>query len=72
MMQKIGTKGQVVIPRELRDQAGLEPGAEVSIEPTDDGVVVRRAGPRHSDLRGRFAGSGMAGRLLDDRRREPR
>jgi hypothetical protein len=33
--------------------------------------VVRRAGQR-APLRGRFAQSGMAERLLEDRRREPR
>jgi AbrB family looped-hinge helix DNA binding protein len=67
----MGAKGQVVIPKELRDQAGLGPGADVDFEPTEDGIVVRRA-DRQPNLRGRFAGSGMARRLLDDRRSEPR
>jgi AbrB family looped-hinge helix DNA binding protein len=71
MTQKMGAKGQVVIPKDLRDQAGLGPGADVSFEPIDDGIVVRRA-DRRSNLRGRFAGSGMAERLLQDRRGEPR
>lgn len=60
-----------MIPKDLREQAGLGPGAGVSFEPVDDGVVVRRA-DRRSTLRGRFAGSGMAKRLLEDRRSEPR
>lgn len=72
MAQKMGSKGQVVIPKEMRDQFGLGPGADVSFEPTDDGIVVRRADHRRSNLRGRFAGSGMADRLLEDRRSEPR
>ncbi len=67
----MGAKGQVVIPKGLRDQAGLGPGSDVSFEPVDDGIVVRRA-DRHAKLRGRFAGSGMASRLLEDRRKEPR
>lgn len=71
MTQKMGAKGQVVIPKELRDQAGLGPGSDVSFESVADGIVVRRADRRRS-LRGRFAGSGMASRLLDDRRKEPR
>ncbi|HEX2391669.1 MAG TPA: AbrB/MazE/SpoVT family DNA-binding domain-containing protein [Solirubrobacterales bacterium] len=72
MTQKVGAKGQVVIPKELRDRAGLGPGANVSFEPLDDdGIVVRRADRRVS-LRGRFASSGMAERLLADRRSEPR
>lgn len=71
MTQQMGAKGQVVIPKELREQAGLGPGSDVSFEPLDDGIVVRRA-DRRSSLRGRFAGSGMAARLLEDRRSEPR
>lgn len=71
MTQKMGAKGQVVIPKELREQAGLGPGSDVDFERVDDGIVVRRADPR-STLRGRFSGSGMATRLLEDRRREPR
>jgi AbrB family looped-hinge helix DNA binding protein len=71
MTQKMGAKGQVVIPKGMRDRAGLGPGADVSFEPLDDGIVVRRADHR-SSLRGRFARSGMAERLLKDRRSEPR
>jgi len=71
MTQKMGAKGQVVIPKDMRDRAGLGPGADVLFEPLDDGIVVRRA-DRPSSLRGRFAGSGMAKRLLEDRRSEPR
>ena len=71
MTQRIGAKGQVVIPKELREQAGLGPGADVDFEAVDDGIVVRRA-DRPSSLRGRFAKSGMASRLLEDRRHEPR
>ncbi len=69
MTQKVGAKGQVVIPKELRERLGLGPGASVSFEPLDDGVVVRRA-DRIRELKGRYAGSGMAERLLEDRRRE--
>ena len=70
MTQKMGAKGQVVIPKELRELAGLGPGSSVDFEPVDDGIVVRRA-DRRSTLRGRFSGSGMATRLLEDRQREP-
>ena len=71
MTQRMGAKGQVVIPKDLRERAGLGPGADVSFEPVDDGIVVRRANRRPA-LRGRFAESGMAARLLEDRRGEPR
>ena len=70
MTQKMGAKGQVVIPKGLREQAGLGPGDDVAFEPVDDGIVVRRAS-QHTPLRGRFSKSGMAARLLEDRRKEP-
>jgi AbrB family looped-hinge helix DNA binding protein len=71
MTQRVGAKGQVVIPKELRDRAGLGPGAGVDFDIVDDGIVIRKADSPTS-LRGRFAESGMASRLLDDRRNEPR
>lgn len=71
MTQKMGAKGQVVIPKELREQIGIGPGDDVAFEAVDDGVVVRRVAGRAS-LRGRFAKSGMAARLLADRAEEPR
>lgn len=70
MTQRMGAKGQVVIPKDLRERVGLGPGADVDFEPSEDGIVVRRADSR-SSLRGRFSGSGMAARLLEDRKREP-
>ena len=71
MTTRIGSKGQVVIPKALRDRAQLHPGDEVDVAFEDDRIVIN---PRARDgaLGGRYAGSGMAGRLLEDRRREPR
>jgi len=71
MTSRIGAKGQVVIPKAIRDRANLHPGDQVEIEYRDDSVVLVAC--RHgSALGGRFAGSGMAARLLADRAREPR
>ncbi|MBS1868326.1 MAG: AbrB/MazE/SpoVT family DNA-binding domain-containing protein [Actinobacteria bacterium] len=71
MTGRIGAKGQVVIPKALRDRAHVQPGDEVDFELDDDRItlVVRRQRAR---LGGRFAGSGMAARLLEDRASEPR
>lgn len=60
-----------MIPKELREKAGMGPGDDVAFEPVEGGVIVRRTGER-APLRGRFARSGMAARLLEDRKREPR
>jgi len=42
---KVGEKGQVVIPKELRDQTGIKEGTEVVVEAKDGTVTIRRAGP---------------------------
>jgi AbrB family looped-hinge helix DNA binding protein len=73
MTHRVGTKGQVVIPKELREELGIEPGDEVSFWRHGDHVAVRPASRRPS-LRGRFAGSHLVDELAAeraaDRRRE--
>jgi AbrB family looped-hinge helix DNA binding protein len=39
---RITSKGQVTIPKELRDGFGLLPGTEVEFVADDDGIRVRR------------------------------
>jgi antitoxin PrlF len=71
MTGRIGAKGQVVIPKALRDRVRLQPGDEVEFELRDEEIVLvaRRESAR---LGSRFGKSGMAARLLEDRSREPR
>jgi AbrB family looped-hinge helix DNA binding protein len=71
MTGRIGAKGQVVIPKTLRDRAHLQPGDEVDFELRDEEIVLyaRRSPAR---LGGRFPKTGMAARLLEDRARESR
>ena len=71
MTHRVGAKGQVVIPKDLRERAGLLPGADVEFE-LDGKQVSIKAAQRRPGLGGRFAQSGMAQRLLEDRSREPR
>ncbi len=71
MIRRIGAKGQVVIPKDIRDQAQLHPGDEVDVE-LRDGAIVLVAQRKPAALGGRFAASGMAARLLEDRARERR
>jgi antitoxin PrlF len=73
MTQRVGAKGQVVIPKEIRDEVGLQPGAEVDFERDGEAVRILPAGAEATrGLRGRYASSGMAAELLRDREREPR
>ena len=39
---KITSKGQVTIPKEIREKAGLEPGKEVYFEEKDGVVYIRK------------------------------
>ena len=39
---KLGLKGQVLIPKILRDEFGLVPGREVVIMETSEGVLITR------------------------------
>ena len=66
MTHRVGPKGQVVIPKDLRAQLGIEPGDEVSFWRHDDHVAVRPTRERPA-LRGRFAGAGLAEILESER-----
>jgi AbrB family looped-hinge helix DNA binding protein len=55
MTYKVGPKGQVVIPKAVRDELGIAPGDEVEVE-TEDGEVRVRPAPAHTRLRGMLAG----------------
>ncbi len=73
MTQRVGTKGQVVIPKDIRDELGLQPGAEVDFERDGGAVRILPAGAVATrGLRARYAGAGLADELLADRAREPR
>jgi AbrB family looped-hinge helix DNA binding protein len=65
MTHRVGPKGQVVIPKELRDELGIEPGDEVSFWRHGDHVAVRPA--RRIELRGRFRGCGLTELLEAER-----
>ena len=72
MTSTMTSKGQVTVPKRLRDHLGLEPGAEVEFELRPDGeVVVRPARPsaRKKRAAGRFTklrGPLPTGRTTDE------
>jgi AbrB family looped-hinge helix DNA binding protein len=45
----IGPKGQVVIPKEMREALGLREGSEVVVELKEEGVIIRRAKPEYEE-----------------------
>ena len=41
----VGPKGQVVIPKEIREKTGLREGSDVIVDARGDEVVIKRAAP---------------------------
>jgi AbrB family looped-hinge helix DNA binding protein len=66
MTHRVGPKGQVVIPKDLRDALGIEPGDEVSFWREDDHVALRPARTARP-LRGRFRDTDLVGTLEHER-----
>ena len=68
MTHRVGTKGQVVIPKEIRDQLGIRPGDRVNFWCDGDAVSVRRVDDIRS-LIGIFAdGPSLTEGLMAERR----
>ena len=46
---RINSKGQVTIPKAIREKSGLLPGCSIEIEYRDGQVIVKRVVERHTD-----------------------
>jgi AbrB family looped-hinge helix DNA binding protein len=46
--KNVGSKGQVVIPKRMRDALGLKPGGEVILEVRDQEIVIKKPQVRGS------------------------
>ena len=66
-MTKMTSKGQVTIPRRLRDHLGLKPGSQVEFELTEDGRVFLKTDRQAPDSRfARLRGSAKLGLSTDE------
>jgi AbrB family looped-hinge helix DNA binding protein len=64
-------KGQVVIPRWLRQEFDIEEGTRALVYQEGDAIVLKPITPRHiRNLRGSLKGSGALKALMEDRNRE--
>lgn len=66
-MAKMTTKGQVTIPKRLRDYLGLKPGSDVDFELSQDGRVFLKT--HHEAPESRFArlrGTAKLGMTTDE------
>ncbi len=75
MTYKVGAKGQVVLPKELREDFDIKPGDEVVFDRGEGQIVVRKARSKAEivrSLHGVLAGSGtpLTDELLASRRRD--
>lgn len=64
MTYKVGAKGQVVLPKELREELGIKPGDEVVFDRGDDEIVVRRARSKAEIVEGLFGALAGPGKPL--------
>lgn len=78
MTHKVGAKGQVVIPKAIRERIGIRPGDEVAFDSDDQEVRIRRVEDVNMNradgiraLRGIWSDDGAATEaLLAERRKE--
>ena len=70
MSTKVTSKGQVTIPKKMREHLGITPGVAVEFELQHDGrVVIHKFGkkpPRRATPFGRIRGRATAGMSTDE------
>ncbi len=73
MTHKMGPKGQLVVPKELRERHGFKPGDEFVFDDDEGGIRIRRAKTKAEiidELRGSMAGSGILDAYMEEKRLE--
>jgi AbrB family looped-hinge helix DNA binding protein len=66
-MTKMTTKGQVTIPKRLRNHLGLKPGSNIDFELAEDGRVFLKTHPEVPESRfARLRGSAKPGMTTDE------
>ncbi|HWP91861.1 MAG TPA: AbrB/MazE/SpoVT family DNA-binding domain-containing protein [Thermodesulfobacteriota bacterium] len=75
MKSTVGERGQVVIPKEIRDRLGLEKGTILEVETAgeDNLIVLRPLKKRKRHWRewiGTFKGKGLIREYLADKKKE--
>ncbi|MCB0972397.1 MAG: AbrB/MazE/SpoVT family DNA-binding domain-containing protein [Acidimicrobiales bacterium] len=65
----MGDRGRLVIPVEVREKVGLDPGTPVILVEADDGLVLLTREQALARMREDLAGSDLVGELIAERRR---
>jgi AbrB family looped-hinge helix DNA binding protein len=74
-MPRITTKGQVTIPKEIREPLGIEPGDEIAFEEVSSGYKIQKKEPTTADGNDPFAkyrGSAESDETMPERMRRLR
>lgn len=74
-MPRVTTKGQVTIPKEIREALGIEPGDEITFEKVDSGYKIRKKEPTTAegeDPFEKYRGSARSDETMPDRMRRLR
>lgn len=72
MIVRLSTKGQLVIPRKLREQLGLEAGTQFEVQIKDEQVILTPL-THHTplaELYGKYKGTNLLDTLEADHRQE--
>jgi AbrB family looped-hinge helix DNA binding protein len=68
---RVSSRGQVALPKEVRDQLGLGEGASLTVRVEGDEVILRKALTGNwREWEGRFKESDLLGDLARSRRKE--
>ena len=68
---RLSSRGQLALPKEVRDQLGLGEGAYLTVRVEGDEVILRKAvAGNWREWEGRFKGSDLLGDLARNRRKE--
>ena len=68
---RVSSRGQLALPKEVRDQLGLAEGDHLTVRVEDDEVILRKViSGNWREWEGRFKGSNLLGDLARSRREE--
>jgi antitoxin PrlF len=68
---RVSSRGQVALPKVIRDQLGLGEGTRLTVQVRGDEVVLRKSKEGSwREWEGRFKGDGLLGDLDRERRKE--
>lgn len=72
---RVTTKGQVTIPKEIREALGIQPGDEITFEEVDSGYRIRKKEPTTAEGENpfeKYRGEADSDRTMPERMRQLR